>query len=336
MYLSKRQNGIYYVYYNQQNGKRTCISSGTKLKAEAIKFLSQFKEELEKRRIEKLTAISLSDYIQRFLSFSQANHTPKTAKGYKLTLGYLQSFFEDAALKEITYSKLNEYFEERITSSSIYQARKDLICFNSFFNRAMAEGYLLSNPCKEIKRFKIPQKQPLFFSELDFDLLISKIDDKDIRDLVLFAIQAGLRQMELITLEWNQINFKERFLILDNRGHLTKSKKIRTVPLSIKAMQILTARQLTSKTNLIFTDKGKQFNANYLSNRFKNCVRKAKLNDKLNFHSLRHSFASWLVQRGVSIFQVSKLLGHSRVETTEIYSHLRAEDLRSAINTLNN
>ena len=63
-------------------------------------------------------------------------------------------------------------------------------------------------------------------------------------------------------------------------------------------------------------------------------IRAAKLNDKLNFHSLRHTFATRLVQRGVSIYIVSKLLGHADVTTTQIYAHLQTNDLRNVINLL--
>ena len=56
---------------------------------------------------------------------------------------------------------------------------------------------------------------------------------------------------------------------------------------------------------------------------------------KFDFYSLRHTFASGLVQHGVSIYQVSKLLGHADIKTTEIYAHLRAEDLRESVEMLN-
>ena len=68
---------------------------------------------------------------------------------------------------------------------------------------------------------------------------------------------------------------------------------------------------------------------------FKKYVIKSKLNPKLKFHSLRHTFASWLVQRGVSIYEVSKLLGHSDIKVTEIYAHLKPENLRNAVELLN-
>ena len=72
----------------------------------------------------------------------------------------------------------------------------------------------------------------------------------------------------------------------------------------------------------------------FLSHKFAAYIRKAKINSKLNFHSLRHTFASRLVQRGVSIYEVSKLLGHSDIKTTQIYAHLRNEDLRNAVELL--
>ena len=67
---------------------------------------------------------------------------------------------------------------------------------------------------------------------------------------------------------------------------------------------------------------------------FKRFVIKAKVNPKLNFHSLRHPFASWLGQGGVSIYVVSKLLGHRDIKTTEIYTHLSSENFKAAVDSL--
>jgi len=336
MYLSKHSNGFYYIYFFQENGKRNSVSTRTKIKSLALRFLTQFEKEMEARKLQKQIPISFKEYSNQFLNYSRQIHTQKTSKGYESALNNLEKFLDNIPITEITHSRLSEYFENRINTSSIYQARKDLICFNSFFNSAIAEGYILSNPCKSIKRFRLPQKEPIFFQEWEFDLLLSKIRDEDIKDLVIFAVHTGLRQMELIMLEWSQINFKDRILVLSNHNHLTKSKKIRTVPLSIKTMQILTSREMKKKGNLVFTFNNKPINQNFISHEFKRNVREAQINPKLNFHSLRHTFASWLVQRGVSIYEVSKLLGHSNISVTEIYSHLRAEDLRTAINVLNN
>jgi site-specific recombinase XerD len=93
---------------------------------------------------------------------------------------------------------------------------------------------------------------------------------------------------------------------------------------------------MKSNSNIVFTYQGKPIKQDFISKKFKKYVIKANLNPNLNFHSLRHTFASWLVQRGVSIYEVSKLLGHSDIKVTKIYSHLSAEDLRASVEKLNN
>lgn len=335
--LSKRSNGFYYVYYDFA-GRRTCISTKTKFKAEANKFLIDFKEEIKKRNEQKLISLPLNKFIAEIIDCSKTIHTAKTAKAYKQSFNFLIKYFGDVWLSDITNNQMIKYFENRIKISSIYQARKDLICFSSCFNYAVRQKYILENPCKGIKRFKIPEKQPLFFNETDFEILLRVIDNSDIKDLVIVAVNTGLREMELLTLTWKQIDFKNKFLILDNQNHITKSKRVRSIPLNVKAMQILTERQLSlSNSELVFTIKGKEIKQNYVSMVFKEYIIKAGLNPKLNFHALRATFASWLIQRGVSITNVSKILGHSSVRVTEAhYAFLRPVDLIESVNILNN
>jgi integrase len=243
-------------------------------------------------------------------------------------------YFGNTQLIGITVPKLNDYFTHR-RKKSIYPARKDLINISSAFTYAVNQSYLKENPCKYFKRFKIPEKLPLFFTERELEILLKTIDEPELKDLVEFAVQTGLRQMELLTLQWSQINFKSKILILDNRNHLTKSQKIRTLPLSNKALQILSRKMSINRSEIIFTLNDKNITQKFISKKFKSYVLKAAINSKLNFHSLRHTFASWLVQRGVSIYEVSRLLGHADIKTTEIYAHLRREDLRSAVDILN-
>ena len=335
MNLSKRSNGIYYVFYFQPNGKRTCISTGTKLKSEALKFLSEFQEGIKKRKLSTVTPKTILEYRWEFASYSESIHRPKTTKLFNSILKEFAEYCQDIQLTEIS-SQIIEKYLQRKTKVSLHTAQQHLAYLRSAFNKAVNDKYLLSNPFNKINNFRIPERQPLFIDEPSFQTLLRVIDNQDIKDIVIFAVKTGLRLMELITLEWNQINFKDKYLILDNNTHTTKSKKVRTVPLSIEAMQILIERERNRKNEIVFTYEGENFNPEFLSKRFKKYVIKAGLNPKLKFHSLRHTFASWLVQKGVSIYHVSKLLGHANVETTEIYSHLRTEDLRASINLLNN
>lgn len=76
---------------------------------------------------------------------------------------------------------------------------------------------------------------------------------------------------------------------------------------------------------------GRGLKVGYVGHRFKKFIRKAGLSEEIHFHSLRHTGATWLVQNGVSIYAVQKLLGHSNISVTQVYSHLETESLFNSI-----
>ncbi|PKL82631.1 MAG: hypothetical protein CVV24_09180, partial [Ignavibacteriae bacterium HGW-Ignavibacteriae-3] len=155
MYLSKRNNQIYYIFYNQPNGKRTCISTGEKSKSEALKFLSDFQAELKQRKRNKTIPITLKDFTFEFLKYSESIHCDNTTKVFKVTFNYLKKYFGNIFMSEITSQKLNDYFAQRM-KKTIYPARKDLINLSSALSYAVKQGYLIENSCKTFKRFRIP------------------------------------------------------------------------------------------------------------------------------------------------------------------------------------
>lgn len=335
MILSKRKNGIYYIYFLQQNGKRTCATTHTRIKAEALKFVTNFEKELEERKRNKLLPVSLSDFKKEYLVHSQTIHTKNTTKVIGVSFKFFESYFGKITLPELNKSNLTDYFQNRISTASIYQARVDRINLSSAFSYAVDKKYLASNPIKEIKPFKIPEKQPLFLSEAEFQILLNATPDKDLRDLFTVAINTGLRQAEILTLTWQQINFRQNMIMLDNQQHISKSKKSASVPLNLTALQILTDRELHKTSEFVFTYKNKSIQPDFISHQFKKIVRSARLNDSFSFHTLRHTFASWLVQRNVPIQQVQQLLRHADLKTSLIYAHLRNDNLSASVNLLN-
>ena len=92
-------------------------------------------------------------------------------------------------------------------------------------------------------------------------------------------------------------------------------------------------RQPNRKTEYVFEVEGRKLSGYWLPQTEK-YVRKLGLQENLNYHALRHTFASWLVQDGVSIYEVQKLLGHADVSTTQIYSHLQPETLHRTVERL--
>lgn len=336
MYLSKKRNGIYYIYYNQLNGKRTSKTTGTKYKAEALRYLSGFEHIIKHNQKLLVIPITLKKFKFEFIKYSETIHSIKHTKSLIASFNMLIKYYGDIALTELTREKLQEYIEHRLRNLSPYAVKRDIANFSSSFNWGISKNFLNTNPSKGIKKPKIPQKMPLFFSEEEFQTLLTSIQDKDLHNLIEFASLTGLRQSDLINLTWEQVNFNDGSMILDNRSSFTKSRKVHNLPLNLRALQILTERQIKrSNITNVFTYLERPIKQDYISKKFRKFVKAVDVNPKLNFHSIRHSFASWLIQKGVNIYQVSKLLTHSDLRVTQIYTHLNAEDLRESVEKLN-
>lgn len=335
MFLSKSKSGIYYIYYSASNGKRNKISTKCRTKSAASIFFSNFNNELVKRERVGLIPIRLEAFNREYLKYSSLIHKYSTTKDIQSTLRQFQKFFNNPQLAALTSKEFEIYLEYR-KRKSVFAAAKDYRYLKTIFKKAAADNYIPTNPLDKIKRIKTPEKQPLFFSEQDFKKLLDAVDNRMIKDIILLAVNTGMRREELLSLRWEQVNFKDRVLILNNRTHITKSNKIRPIPLNLISLQILNDRLLIDENkNYVFNDNGNKINGNWLTKKFKKYVIFSGINPQLKFHSLRHTFASWLIQRGVSIYEVSNLLGHSDIKVTEIYAHLSPDNLRSAVNILN-
>jgi integrase/recombinase XerD len=123
-------------------------------------------------------------------------------------------------------------------------------------------------------------------------------------------------------------------IVKNDTSFSTKSRKDRIIPMSKIVLELFQKKVSSKQLSVYVFSKsgGIKFNNDYVTKSFKKAVRKAELNDKVHFHTLRHSFASRLVQRGASIYVVKELLGHSDVTTTQIYSHLEQSNLKDVMN----
>jgi len=142
-------------------------------------------------------------------------------------------------------------------------------------------------------------------------------------------------------LKWKSINLNEKLIVVTNdENFTTKSKKEQIIPISEKLMLIFTDLKKNAnsseKEDYIF---GKfpnvRISQDYVSRKFKDAMIEAGLDRRVHFHTLRHSFASNLVQKGSSLYIVKELLGHESITMTQIYSHVSSESLQAAVNKFN-
>ena len=207
------------------------------------------------------------------------------------------------------------------------------------FNKAVEWNYISVNPFTKIKFPKIPKSFPVFLMEDELLIILANTPYQHLKDIFTVGFYTGLRLGELINMQWNWIDFfQNQITVKCTDQFLTKNKKERIVPMNEKVRSILFCR-FNSDSHLpneivFYTRKNKILYQETISKQFKKIVRKSNLSDKIHFHSLRHSFASLLVQRGVSLYVVKELLGHEDLATTQIYSHLQQQNLRDAVNLL--
>ncbi len=148
---------------------------------------------------------------------------------------------------------------------------------------------------------------------------------------MIVAIDTGIRLGELVNLKWSDIDFRERTITIKQ----SKTHEHKTIPMTERVFSVLVERHRTpSITGYVFTVKGAKVVDASLQGAFKDAVRKAGITN-FRFHDLRHTFASRLMQSGVDIYTVAKLLGHKNITTTQRYAHLSTKHIRLAVDVLN-
>jgi integrase len=324
--LIRDKSGTFFIV-TSENGKRVWRSTRTRDRREAYQlFLAQSPTSRGNP--------TLSKCASEFLAHVKTNSAPKTHKVYKLALQHLFDFIGDVAIEQVSTRDIDRYKSQRIEKVSPATLNIEIRCFRAFFNRLRRWEILSKNPCDGVSQIRIPDQLPPFFT---FEQ-IKKIQDNTTEDwlyrVVTFAAMTGARLGEILNLSWEDIDVENRVCVIRSNGSFrVKSGKARTIPLNETVYEMI--MRSSHREGLVFPGKrGQKVRPNYVSRKFREIVRAAGLDKKLHFHSLRHTFASLLVKRGVSLYQVQKLLGHSSPRVTEVYAHLQGSDLHGAVSKI--
>lgn len=221
----------------------------------------------------------------------------------------------------------------------------------AFVRWAQDEGYLKHDVLKGIRLPKRQSKVPLFLTETQLETLLETIRDEyelnakwhgeDYRTLwldqvVVFACYTGLRRSEICNLRWKHVDLESRRITVANTTEkATKSGRERSVPLASKALAVLEGLNAQSECHadsVVFSTGSKRsLDPDYLSKQFRRHRELAGLSKAISFHSLRHTCASWLVMKGVSLYVVKEVLGHSSIEVTQRYAHLAPDTMQAEL-----
>jgi integrase len=245
------------------------------------------------------------------------------------------------SFKEITKSNIENIFYDIVDSGkSIRSAEYALTTLKQIWREAKEVGYAPDMPAlsKTLKK-KISQNNNArirFLSHDEANTLLEELRERsqDLYEKTLISLHCGLRAKEIFTLTWSQIDLAHGiFNIIDSKG------KDRSVHMSEQVKEIMLLKTKRNPDELIYPGRQGRVSTQ-ISQVFREVANKlfnkgiTDRRERVTFHTMRHSCASWMVMQGISLYLVQKVLGHSTIQVTEKYSHLAPDQLQLAANAI--
>lgn len=220
---------------------------------------------------------------------------------------------------------------------------RNFSALKGFFKYLNANEYITINPLAKFKPPKIEKKLPVVLSQRDIEKILQAPNETTVlglRDKAMFefAYAAGTRVSELINIQKTDLFFSEGIIRVFGKG-----SKERFIPIGSHAIHW--TEEYLVKSRLVLVKQNKSGNYLFLNNRggkltrmgfwkiFKKYIEEAGIKKSVHPHSIRHSFATHLLEGGADLRSVQELLGHSDISTTQIYTHIDREFLKEVHKT---
>jgi integrase/recombinase XerC len=276
--------------------------------------------------------------VQAFLTYlsHEKNFSAHTNRAYQIDLGQFLEFLLDRKDgKDIIKIKredirdfigyLLKYGYER---SSVARKLSSLKSFYKFLTR---RKIITANPLRAVKTPKITKRLPGFLTQYQTQKImdITGTDERSLRNRAIMEVLygAGLRASELVGLNVDDVDFYNEVILVKGKGG-----KERIVPLGSYAQkaikEYLAERKSKDNFALFLNQHGKRLTTRSVQTIVKRMISKVSDASHTNPHTLRHSFATHLLERGADLRAVQELLGHSSLSATQIYTHISIERLK--------
>jgi len=342
-YLSKNKNKRYYVLinnFNPETKKTTHQYKSLKTSNKRIalnnfsRYVDNYYSNNEPEVINK--NITIQDFYSEVLKYLETNLRIGTIKIYRIAVKNFIRIVGDKPIRLFTEKDAEDYKVQRLKEVSRSTINIDIATLKALFNIAVKLNYINNNIWKGIKKMKINDDKVKVFSELEIDLLLNNITNKTLLNIVKFALLSGLRLDEILNLKLKNIDFGNETIYIEHSK--TGSK---TIILNDKLKNLLNEIfKINNETNILnlalispdkylFTSSKRnyKFAKTYVSGMFKKELRKLNLSEDLHFHSLRHTYISGLINKGVPLNFVKELVKHSSINTTMRYITLSKSEL---------
>ncbi len=240
-----------------------------------------------------------------------------TAKNYISCFERFINYYKEESIDNLDTQNIQNYLQYLVhqgrSSSYLNQAVNSIKFYYEQVLDMPGRYYNLDRPRKETRL-------PCILSKMEVCLIIKSIKNIKHKSIISMIYGAGLRRSELINLKLRDLN-SERMTVFVQKG---KGNKDRYTILSSKVLELLRKyyAEYKPKHYLFEGPSGQQYSASSIRKILERALKSAKINKHITPHSLRHSFATHLLEDGVDLRYIQELLGHSSSKTTEIYTHV--------------
>ena len=288
---------------------------------------------------------TLSELFDRYISeYSTHNKTKHTVGQERTWAKRMLKFFGDIPLIEVTPSRVAEYKahlrDQGLAPASI-NSQRGFLC-HAFKKAVMEWEWVSTNPVERVSRERVRNARDRWLTVEEEKRLINAcvihVTCKGntleprywLQEIVVFALNTGMRQDEILSLEWPNVDLARRTVTVVR----SKNGEKRTIPLNRRLLELLVEKTKVRhiKCNLVFpSEAGTKIINQHRA--FYNALRRAEITD-FRFHDLRHTFATRLVQAGIDLYKVATILGHKDIKMTQRYAHHYPESLRDGVEVL--
>lgn len=274
----------------------------------------------------------LDQRIQEFLDHLAARRSPHTVRSYGSDLAQLSQFLQGEF--DLTPSRLRLYLR-KYGSSPVTRARK-LSTLRTFAKYLRQAGHLESDPTESLEAPLRRKRLPKALSQDQTTELLDQAEcgRSPLRDRALLELMyaAGLRASELVGVNLEDIDFAEETIMITGKGNKQRVTLFGATCKNALLDYMSAERQTPSDGDPLFTNRdGKRLTTRTVQNVVKRWALRAGLSPLVSPHTLRHSFATHLLDHGVDLKSVQQLLGHESLATTQIYTHISIERLKKAV-----
>ncbi len=279
----------------------------------------------------------LSEYLE-YIEIEKGLSS-NTVEAYRRDLSVFLDF-ADKDIEQIERNDINSYILQlRDKKYNPRSVMRKIASLRGFFKWLCANEYIKKNPAQLLEQPKLPKRLPKVMTFEEITSILNSDLNKEEAVIVELLYDCGLRVSELVNLKLNNIDVNSKYIQCIGKG-----SKERLVPFGRKGQNILKQylkyremivlkNNITSNKTLLLKENGKPITRQDVYN----FIRKQgeKINKHISPHTLRHTFATHLLENGADLRVVQELLGHSDVSTTQLYTHITKKRLKEVYFAIN-